>query len=125
MTDGPIPDDVRDFILRYIDSVGQLEALLLLRHSPSERWDAARTASRLYSNEQEVKEALIQLCNDGLLRCKDEVYWYECQNPELRGMVDRLAEHYSRHLIPVTNLIHAKPRRIREFANAFRLRRDR
>jgi hypothetical protein len=31
MTDDPIPDDVKTFLLRYIDSIAQLEALLLLR----------------------------------------------------------------------------------------------
>jgi hypothetical protein len=40
-------------------------------------------------------------------------------------MIARLADVYARHLIPVTNLIHSKPRRIREFADAFKLRKDR
>lgn len=31
-----IPVDLRDFILRHIDSVSQLEALLLLRAKPDE-----------------------------------------------------------------------------------------
>ena len=39
-------------------------------------------------------------------------------------MVELLAEHYKRHLIPITNLIHAKPRRIRQFADAFKLKKD-
>ena len=39
-------------------------------------------------------------------------------------MVALLAEHYKRHLIPITNLIHAKPRRIRQFADAFKLKKD-
>jgi hypothetical protein len=40
-------------------------------------------------------------------------------------MVDRLAHTYSRHLIQVTNLIHTKPRRLREFADAFKIRKER
>jgi hypothetical protein len=40
-------------------------------------------------------------------------------------MVDRLADAYARHLIPVTNLIHGKPRRLREFSDAFKIRKDR
>jgi len=32
MSDVILPDDVRDFILGHIDSVAQLEALLLLRN---------------------------------------------------------------------------------------------
>jgi hypothetical protein len=40
-------------------------------------------------------------------------------------MIDRLAESYAKQLIPITNLIHGKPRRIRQFADAFKFRKDR
>ncbi len=123
MVDDVIPDDVRDFILRHIDSVAQLEALLLLRANNNESWDAARSAARLYTGEEEIKKVLTQLCADGLLSHRDGVYRYECP-PEVQAAVDRLAEAYRRHLIPVTNVIHTKPRRIREFANAFKFRKD-
>jgi hypothetical protein len=40
-------------------------------------------------------------------------------------MIDHVAEVYDRYLIPVTHLIHAKPRtRVHAFADAFRLRKD-
>lgn len=123
MVDDAIPDDVRDFIVRHIDSVAQLEALLLLRANSNESWDAARAAARLYTGEEEIKAVLTQLRADGLLSHKDDVYRYECP-PETQAKVDRLADVYRRHLIPVTNVIHTKPRRIREFANAFKFRKD-
>jgi hypothetical protein len=47
MTDDVIPGDLRDFILRHIDSVAQLEALLLLRANPNEDWDVKETATRV------------------------------------------------------------------------------
>jgi hypothetical protein len=124
MTDELVPDDVRDFIQRHIDSVAQLEALLLLRANPGEGWNAARTAKRLYATEQEIAEVLARLCAHAFLSCKDGIYRYECA-PEVRQKVDRVASAYARHLIPVTNMIHAKPRRIREFADAFKFRKDR
>lgn len=123
MADDVIPDDVRDFILRHIDSIAQLEALLLLRANKSERWDVARIAARLYVGEDEIRDMLTQLCSNGFLSCKDDVFHYDCA-PALQPTVDRLAEVYRRHLIPVTNAIHSKPRRIREFANAFKFRKD-
>jgi hypothetical protein len=125
MADEIIPDDLRDFILRYIDSIGQLEALLLLRTHAHEDWDVRRTAARLYASEAEGAEFLARLCADGLLSCNDGLYRYACQTPDLQNMVDRLAAAYSQHLIPVTTMIHAKPRRIREFADAFKFRKDR
>jgi hypothetical protein len=125
MAEELVPDDLRDFILRHIDSIAQLEALLLLRENPAERWKPATVAKRLYASTQEVEEALKRLCADGLLSCSDDVYRYDCINPELRKTVDRVADVYARHLIAVTNMIHAKPRRIREFADAFKFRKDR
>ena len=125
MTDEPIPADVQDFIIRRIDSVTQLEALLLLRRHPDETWDLQATARRLYTTEQEVAEVLALLCNDGLLSVRDGIYRYDCATPQERDRVDQLADIYARQLIQVTNMIHAKPRRIRQFADAFRLRKDR
>jgi hypothetical protein len=120
----PIPADIQNFILRHVDSVAQLEALLLLRGNTHETWTPAITAKRLYANEQEITEVLDRLCEDGLLKVNDGVYRYDA-DPELRGLIDRLVEVYSRHLIAVTNMIHAKPRRIRQFADAFKIRKDR
>jgi hypothetical protein len=125
MTDDPIPADLRDFILRYIDSVAHLEALLLLRANPQVSWDVATTAKRLYTTEQQAGDALDRLCADELLRCEDGIYRYEEQSVEHKAMVDRLADAHARHLIAITNLIHAKPRRIREFADAFKFRKGR
>ncbi len=123
MAGDPIPGDVRDFILRHIDSIAQLEALLLLRANSDQSWDVTRVAARLYTREDEIRDVLVQLCVDGLLSCKDDVFQFE-RFPESGSMVDRLADIYRQHLIPVTNLIHTKPRRIREFANAFKFRKD-
>lgn len=125
MADELIPGDLRDFILRYIDSVAHVEALLLLRANPDQGWDAKQTAARLYIREAEAADVLARLCGDGLVRGDDGLYRYECQTPEQQSMVDRLAAAYSKHLIPVTAIIHAKPRRIREFADAFKFRKDR
>jgi len=39
-------------------------------------------------------------------------------------MVDRIADVYSKYLIPVTNLIHSKPEnKVQKFADAFNLRK--
>jgi len=117
----PIPDDIRDLIQRHVDSVAQLEALLFLRARPSERLAVATIASRLYAPEAELARSLAQLAKDGFLVRENGEYRYECSD-ENHTRVDRLAEAYSRHLIPITNLIHAKPRNIRQFSDAFKFR---
>jgi len=117
----PIPDDIRDLIQRHIDSVAQLEALLFLRAHPANSWGVATIAAKLYAPEQEIARALAHLFADGFLTRDNDSYRYECPEP-LRTRIDRLAEAYSRQLIPITNLIHAKPRNIRQFSDAFKFR---
>jgi hypothetical protein len=125
MADDPIPADLREFILRYVDSVAHLEALLLLRANPQTAWDIAATARRLYTSEHQAEEVLGQLCAEGLIARESDLYRYAGQSAETLAMIDRLAEFYSKQLIPITNLIHGKPRRIRQFADAFKFRKDR
>jgi len=43
-----IPLEVTDFINRNIDSIAQLEALLLVRRDPAEKWNAEKIAGHLY-----------------------------------------------------------------------------
>lgn len=128
MVEFPIPSDVKQFILTNIDSIAQLEALLLLRAAPTEKWAVVAVAKRLYITEQETAPLLTSLCERGLIAISDAEsvqYTYQQTSPDLARMVDRLAEVYAKHLVPVTNLIHSKPRtRIQEFADAFRLRKD-
>jgi hypothetical protein len=117
-----IPDDLVDFLSRYVDSVTELEALLLLRRDPAERWDAPKAAARLYTTEQEAATVLARLQQRAFLAYEGGAFWFDCKDAELEGRVSRLAELYRTHLIPITKLIHAKPQRIREFADAFRFR---
>lgn len=124
MAETGIPEQIQRFIASHIESVGQLEALLLLR-SDGQSWRVTRVAERLYVSEAETEEMLDGLCSGGLVARCGEAYRYECRTEELRRMVDDLAQLYARQLIPITNLIHVKSRRIRGFADAFRFRKDR
>ena len=124
MADDVIPSEIREFIDEYIDSVAQLEALLLLRRDPEVTWDAARTAGRLYITTEESADLLKKLAADGLLIGSAGSYRFGCRTPEMKDKAAHLAELYARHLIPVTRLIHSKPDRIRQFADAFKLRRE-
>jgi DNA-binding IclR family transcriptional regulator len=117
-----IPQDVRDFLLRTIASVAELEALLLMRREPVP-WDADGLALRLYIPPAEAALVLRALASLGLV-VEDSGYRYDCAATELDAIVAKTAEVYTRQLIPMTKLIHEHGRKIRRFADAFRLRRD-
>jgi hypothetical protein len=124
MSEAFVPDDVRDFILEHIDTVAQMEALLLLREDADRSWTAAEVARRLYVEETAAAGAVARLAAAGLCVRQDEGCRYEPGNAERRALIDRVADAYSRYLIPVTNIIHDKPARIQKFADAFRFRKD-
>jgi len=128
VSDKIIPEDIEQFIVEKIDSVAEMEALLLLRSKPEASWSIASLAKRLYIAEEQTAIVLDHLCREGLLTISSNEqpsYRYQPMSLELQNSVDRVAEMYTKHLVPVSNLIHSKPRaRVQEFADAFRLRKD-
>lgn len=129
MTIPPIPEDVRRFVLTSVPSVPFLEALLLLRADPSQQWESVMLASRLYIRERVASELLAELCTAGIAsRCEAPALHccsYGPSSEALRGLIDRLADVYSKQLVDVTHLIHSGlERKAQQFADAFRWRKD-
>ena len=124
MSDEFLPDDVRRFILGHIDSIIQLEALLLLHKYPKQNWTIEAVANRLYVDRSAVGDVLAQLASDGLCICGDQFFRYGPSSAEQAATIDRLSDAHAQYLIAVTNLVHGKPARIQKFADAFRLRKD-
>ncbi|HET9942070.1 MAG TPA: hypothetical protein VFR05_01940 [Terriglobia bacterium] len=124
-----IPETIQSFILEKIDSVAELEGLLILRTNPAEKWTSHKLAERLYVDEQRTAELLTNLCTKGLVTVQGDEkvreYSYLPESPDLAAMVDELAYFYSKHIVPVTNLIHFRAtHRVQQFADAFKLRKD-
>lgn len=123
MSDEELPQDVKELVRRYIDSVAQLEALLFFHERPGERWDVDSLSKRLYAGKVEMADAVASLRRDGFLEGGPALYEFAPRS-ELRAAVEALRKAYSRHLIPITYIIHTKPRRIQAFSDAFRIRKD-
>lgn len=128
MSNDFLPYDVYQFVLKHIDSVAHLEGLLLLRSDPNTVWSVEALAKRLYISDRQTSELLLRLHGDGFVirtSNKPPLYQYRPQPFALREMMDRVAETYSRYLVPVTNLIHSKATsRVQEFADAFKLTKE-
>ena len=104
-----VPDNIRDFIVRHIASVAQIEALLLIWSNPEKRWSVSKVAARIYAGEAETARALEGLCDNGLLARKDDGFGLNASDENVE-MIGKLKEAYARHLIPVTDVIHGKSR---------------
>jgi hypothetical protein len=118
-----VPDDIRDFILKHIDSVAQIEALLLIWSSPEERWGLRQIAARIYTSDTEAAKALGGLSAEGLLVCVDGIFSLN-KSAENVEMIRKLQEVYARYLIPVTDVIHSRSSSAPSTAGAFRLPKD-
>jgi hypothetical protein len=125
MAQPAVPERVRRLILESIDSVAELEALLLLRETAGQPWTADAASARLYVSRTVAAYSLAALAHRHLLEETAEGFIYQPASPGLRDDVSALAIAYSRHLIAVTQLIHAKPGpSVQDFARAFRFRKD-
>lgn len=123
-----IPDDIAQFVTEKIDSIAELEALLLLRNEPRRQWTPKELSRRLYLSDRDGFEILVGLSTKGLVLYKAGAsgwYEYEPGTADLGRLVDRLCATYAKLIVPVTNLIHEKSKkRVQEFADAFKLRKD-
>lgn len=124
MADQPIPEEVREFLLAHIDSIAQLEALILLRTSSERSWDARALAGRLYVSEKEAADALITLQACELVAKDGASFRYHPRDDQYQELVNKVAVTYARSLVPVTRLIHEKGLGLRKFADAFKFWRD-
>jgi DNA-binding MarR family transcriptional regulator len=123
MSQHALPEDVQELVRRYIHSVAQLEALLLICRSPDQRWHVEQLARALYTSAADVADALTSLTRDGFLQTQQGTYTL-ASSPARRAQVEALSKAYSSHLIAITNVIHSKPKHIQAFSDAFRIRKD-
>lgn len=121
-----IPGEVKQFILDYIDSVAELEGLLLLCRDRQASWGAEELAERLYTTSEQSEQVLLHLNSLGFVTANGEnpvKYSYSPDSENKAKMVERVGEVYSKYLVPVTNLIHSKAQtKVQQFADAFKLR---
>jgi hypothetical protein len=119
-----VPAEVRRFIAAEIESVEQLEVLLLLRGAPDKGWTAKEVARALVSQPESAADWLDRMEGRGLLHRDGDSYRYAPADPEVAESIDGLAESYARYRVAVIGLIFSKPsERVTFFADAFRIRR--
>jgi hypothetical protein len=123
-----IPEPVLHFIAEKIDTVPQLEALLLMWGDPSRAWQCEELAARIYVRQEICSEILQTLQRRELIAGEGSPPTYR-YNPawDAKGeLMTQLAETYRRHLVQVATFIHSRgPSSVREFARAFDFKKDR
>ena len=120
--------ELERLVLDCIPSVVHLEALLLLRQRASEAVSAATLGALLFVEPATALSAVHDLVAKGLVAAMGAQgpFRYGPSPPERCAVVDALAEVHRTRLVPLSRFIHehAQARSIRDFADAFRLRKD-
>lgn len=117
-----VPDAVREFLQRNIDSVEELEILLWLRRTRSEA-TLSTLAEELRSSVSSVSSRLSDLRRRGLVQpsVSGDTYRYAAADAALEATVAQLADCYRNAPHKIVELVYAKPLdKIQTFADAFR-----
>jgi hypothetical protein len=118
-----------EFIQENIDSVPHLEALVLLWNSRPVGWTCEELASRLYIPDEKVIELLRDLVRLQLISESTTVpskYSYFPRSEDQNEMMHQVDAAYRRDLVRISTMIHSKSSSpVREFARAFRFKKDR
>ena len=118
-----------EFILENIDSVPHLEALVLLWNSRPVAWTCEELASRLYIAAENVSNLLADLVRVQLIAKAagpPAKYSYFARSEDQNEMMRLVDIAYRRDLVRISTMIHSKTSpSVREFARAFRFKKDR
>ncbi len=121
--------DVYDYILEKIDTVPHLEAVILFWNSRPVGWTAEELASRLYLPPEKVSGILNDLVRQQLVQqipASPAKYSYLPSNAEQDDWMYQVDVAYRRELVRISTMLHTKTSpSVREFARAFRIKRDR
>jgi hypothetical protein len=121
------PVELRQFIAQNIESLAQLEALLMLRSESQRTWGPAELAQRLYITPEMCQALLVDLHRRGFIEAgaDGECCRYHARDAGADRLLGDLAALYQQRRVAVITEIYSKPvTKVQTFADAFRLRKE-
>jgi hypothetical protein len=125
-----VPDrqQVDRFIVDEIDSVPQLEALLLFWNDRPKVWSSESMARALYVSPEISHDILRHLAQRQLItevEGRAGEFALNADTEEKEQLLASLDAIYRHELVRISNMIHTKASRaVRDFAQAFRLKKE-
>lgn len=113
---------VTRFIEDNIQSVEQLEILILLAAHPEKTWTAESVSKELRSSPRSVERWLRQLSERRLITTENDSYG---MHPDLKELVQQVSEAYATYRVSIIEMIFSRPQtRLQTLADAFKFRKD-
>ena len=128
MSESGFSDELDRFIAAEINSLEQLEILLLLSGNPHRWWTAQDVYNVIKSSTQSVADRLNQMVERGFLQAEPDSemrFQFAPADENIWGIISELRNAYKERSVKVVQAIYSKPPdAVQEFARAFRVRRD-
>lgn len=128
MANDTLPAAVRLFLARHIQSVEQLEVLLLLRSEPQRAWTVGEVYDVIRSSTASIASRLKTFTNDGFVTeeaTSSPAFRFAPKDENLRMAIDQTATAYQVSRVRVIEAIFTPASDpVQTFADAFKLRRD-
>ncbi len=123
-----IQNPVLSFIREHIESVEQLEILLLLYHRKDRSWTPEEIAKELRSSAHSARKRLGDFEAKGFVRKIETLshsFQYNSHDSAIDAQIQALAEAYQVRRMTIIDIIFSKPLdKIQVFADAFKFRED-
>jgi hypothetical protein len=125
LTTSRLPLVVKELLTAHIDSVGQLEVLLVFFNNKHTAWAPISVGAELRSNETLTRQQIIKLTESGFLRKISENEYIYNASPELDAKVELLCRTYKEMSVAVIGFIYEKPTdKLKALADAFKIKKD-
>lgn len=116
------------FIAQHVESLAQLETLLLMRQDPQRHWDCAELSRLLYITPDMCGGLVKELEQRGFVGREPETdgqFRYQPAHADFDRLLGELSAIYQERRVAVITQIYSRPqKKIQTFADAFRLRRE-
>ena len=119
------PAELTSFIAQHIESLAQLEALLMMKQDPSRRWDGGEFARALYISDDMCRGLVADLQRRGFIARDNDggSFHYSIGDVDRDRLLTQLGELYIERRVAVITQIYSNPmKKVQTFADAFRLR---
>ena len=121
-----IPNEIHQFIARYLKSVGQLELILFLFDGREKAWSVDDLIREMRTNQSLVEQQLRDLEGPTVQISGEPVrYQFNIGDSYLLELVRKLAEQYRSRRHAIISEIYSQPlATIQSFADAFKIKKD-
>lgn len=122
------PAEIEQFIAQHVESLAQLEMLLLVRQESARSWSCFDLARQLYITPDVCTGIIADLERRGFVlrdAADSNLFRYRSGRADIDQIIDQLSDLYQQRRVAVITMIYSKPvKKVQTFADAFRLRRE-